>query len=80
MSSFESMQPSSAEGVANGVSERAKHYVNSGVDALKAVSNKVCQVGHDADGYVRENPWVAISVAAGVGLLVGFLVRGRRGA
>lgn len=33
--------------------------------------------GQAADAYVHENPWRAIGVAAGVGLLVGLLV-GRR--
>ena len=33
--------------------------------------------GQAADAYVHENPWRAIGVAAGVGLLVGLLI-GRR--
>ncbi len=33
--------------------------------------------GQAADNYVHENPWRAIGVAAGVGLLVGLLI-GRR--
>lgn len=35
------------------------------------------ELGQDADRYVRENPWQAIGVAAGVALLVGLLL-GRR--
>jgi ElaB/YqjD/DUF883 family membrane-anchored ribosome-binding protein len=31
----------------------------------------------DADQYVRSNPWQAVAVAAGVGLLLGVLVSRR---
>ena len=33
--------------------------------------------GHVADDYVHENPWRTIGVAAGVGLLLGMLIRPR---
>lgn len=33
--------------------------------------------GHAADDYVHDNPWRAIGMAAGVGLLVGLLIRRR---
>lgn len=33
--------------------------------------------GHAADEFVHENPWKAIGVAAGIGLVVGLLI-GRR--
>jgi ElaB/YqjD/DUF883 family membrane-anchored ribosome-binding protein len=36
------------------------------------------EVATATEGYVRENPWQAIGVAAGVGLLVGLLLSGRR--
>jgi ElaB/YqjD/DUF883 family membrane-anchored ribosome-binding protein len=38
---------------------------------------KAKAAGHAADEYVHENPWTAIGIAAGVGLVVGLLV-GRR--
>ncbi len=33
--------------------------------------------GHAADDYVHENPWRAIGVAAGIGVIIGLLI-GRR--
>lgn len=80
MKPFESSNTNSVEKMASAAGERAKDYVDTGVHALKAVSGKARQVGHDADGYVRENPWLVMGVAAGVGLLIGFLMRGRRAA
>ena len=68
-----------AETMADAAGERAKCYVDAGVNAVNAVSGKVRQLGCNADGYVRENPWVAIGVATGVGVLLGYLIRGRRG-
>lgn len=38
---------------------------------------KAKAAGHAADEYVHENPWKAIGVAAGIGLVVGLLI-GRR--
>jgi ElaB/YqjD/DUF883 family membrane-anchored ribosome-binding protein len=32
----------------------------------------------EADEYVRGNPWQAVAIAAGAGLLVGLLLSGRR--
>ena len=72
-------QPNDAEGLADAAGERAKHYVDVSVDALNAVSGKARQIGHNADGYVRDNPWLAIGAAAGVGICIGYLLRSRRG-
>jgi ElaB/YqjD/DUF883 family membrane-anchored ribosome-binding protein len=44
-------------------------------DAEEIVVSRSKEVADVADDYVRENPWVAVGVAAGVGLLVGLLVR-----
>jgi ElaB/YqjD/DUF883 family membrane-anchored ribosome-binding protein len=38
------------------------------------VSERSREAARHADRYVHENPWNAIGVAAGVGLLLGFLI------
>jgi ElaB/YqjD/DUF883 family membrane-anchored ribosome-binding protein len=38
---------------------------------------KAKEAGHAADEFVHENPWKAIGVAAGIGLIAGMLI-GRR--
>ena len=43
-------------------------------DAATARANAA---GHATDGFVRENPWKAVGIAAGVGLLVGLLMARR---
>ncbi len=46
--------------------------------AQEAMLEKTRQAAHATDEYVHENPWRAVGVAAGVGLLVGMLIsRGR---
>jgi ElaB/YqjD/DUF883 family membrane-anchored ribosome-binding protein len=71
-------ETSTAEDLVQAAKERAKSCVDASVNALNVVSDKACQVGRNADGYVRENPWLVIGAAAGVGILVGYLLRGRR--
>ena len=46
-------------------------------DAEKTVRAKSKEYADTADDYVRENPWTAVGVAAGVGLVLGLLMRGR---
>lgn len=69
---------STVEDLADAAGERAKSCVDAGVEAVHSMSGKARQMRHDADGYVRENPWLTIGAAAGVGLLVGLLFRRRR--
>ena len=38
---------------------------------------KAKEVGQATDTYVRENPWQAVGIAAGVGFLIGLLVSSR---
>jgi ElaB/YqjD/DUF883 family membrane-anchored ribosome-binding protein len=44
-------------------------------DAEQMVIQRSKEAADIADDYVRENPWSAIGIAAGVGLLVGLLMR-----
>jgi len=47
------------------------------VDAQAALLVKTKEAAKATDVYVHENPWNAVGVAAGVGLVLGFLI-GRR--
>ena len=78
MKTHETHDGNTAESLANAAGERAKGYVDAGVNALNTVSGKARQLSQNADSCVRDNPWMAIGVAAGAGLLVGYLLRGRR--
>jgi ElaB/YqjD/DUF883 family membrane-anchored ribosome-binding protein len=44
-------------------------------DAEKVLVQKSKEAADIADDYVRENPWSAIGIAAGVGLIMGLLIR-----
>ena len=38
---------------------------------------KAKEAGQATDAYVRENPWQAVGIAAGAGLLIGMLISRR---
>jgi ElaB/YqjD/DUF883 family membrane-anchored ribosome-binding protein len=44
-------------------------------DAEKVVLNKSKECAEIADDYVRDNPWSAVGIAAGLGLVLGLLIR-----
>jgi ElaB/YqjD/DUF883 family membrane-anchored ribosome-binding protein len=46
-------------------------------DTAAQIGNQARQVGKRTDGYVRENPWQVIGIAAAIGLAVGFVVSRR---
>ncbi len=46
-------------------------------DAEAVVVEKAKAAAHATDDYVHDNPWYAVGIAAGLGVLVGFLI-GRR--
>jgi len=46
-------------------------------DAEKNLVQKSKECAEIADDYVRENPWSAVGIAAGLGLILGLLIRGK---
>jgi len=78
MNTVDAQETGTAERLTEAAGERAKAYVDAGVSSLNVVSGKARQLTQRADDCVRENPWLAIGAAAGAGLLLGFLLRGRR--
>jgi ElaB/YqjD/DUF883 family membrane-anchored ribosome-binding protein len=44
-------------------------------DAEKVIIEKSKQYADVTDDYIRENPWSAVGIAAGVGLILGLLLR-----
>jgi len=46
-------------------------------DAERTLRQKSKEAADLADDYVRDNPWGAVGIAAGVGLVLGLLIRGK---
>ena len=46
-------------------------------DAEKTLRQKSKEAADLADDYVRDNPWSAVGMAAGIGLVLGLLIRGK---
>ena len=44
-------------------------------DAEKLLVKKSKEAADVADDYVRENPWGAVGIAAGIGIVLGLLIR-----
>ncbi len=44
-------------------------------EAENVLRDKAKEASKIADDYVRENPWSAVGIAAGVGLILGLLIR-----
>lgn len=63
------------------VRARAEQSVRLAKDRLAGIEDEALErareLAKDADKYVRSNPWGAVGVAAGVGLVLGLLL-GRR--
>jgi len=62
------------------VAVQAKDYVT---DKVSAVSDKIkeidfAELSDNAKDYARQNPGQTILISAGIGLLLGLLIRGRR--
>jgi ElaB/YqjD/DUF883 family membrane-anchored ribosome-binding protein len=48
---------------------------NALAEAEKVVIERSKEYADLADDYIRENPWSAVGIAAGVGLILGLLIR-----
>jgi ElaB/YqjD/DUF883 family membrane-anchored ribosome-binding protein len=73
------------EGQIGEKADEARRRVQAALDAartrLKAMQGSAVEMGEEAveatETYVRENPWQAVGIAAGVGLLLGLLLSRR---
>lgn len=58
--------------------DRGLSLLDAAMDKVQDMQATVVETGREvagsADDYVRENPWKAVAVSAGVGLLVGLLI------
>jgi ElaB/YqjD/DUF883 family membrane-anchored ribosome-binding protein len=43
-------------------------------ESLRAAKEHLQGAGRELDSQVRENPWAAVGIAAGIGLLIGVLM------
>ncbi|MEF9943179.1 MAG: DUF883 family protein [Burkholderiaceae bacterium] len=72
---------SASEHEAKVLREKAAEVLARAGDALHGAADtavaKTKAAAHETDVWVHENPWKAVGVAAGVGLLVGLLVNRR---
>ena len=59
------------------ITERLRDAKERLADAEAAVVNKTKAAARATDDSVNENPWQAVGIAAGIGLLVGIII-GRR--
>jgi ElaB/YqjD/DUF883 family membrane-anchored ribosome-binding protein len=57
--------------------EKLKSAKASLIDAEQIVVEKTKQAATVTDDYVKSNPWTAASIAAGFGILIGFLAAKR---
>ena len=56
------------------VRARAEESVRIAREGLKAAGEEVGDAARELNGRVHDNPWAAVGVAAGVGLLAGILL------
>ncbi len=67
-----------SEDALNETKSQIQERLNNVKHNLKQLQNhaiqKVEALGQEADHYVHENPWKAIGIAGGFGLLLGFLL------
>ena len=68
---------SSASGALAAVTEPVHDAADEWLDAADTWLERVRDAAEDADDYVRNNPWTALTVAAVVGLAAGYLLARR---
>ena len=57
--------------------QRVRDAKESASHMMETVKHKAGEYNEDVIGYIRENPWKALAIAGGVGLLAGLLLRRR---
>ncbi len=67
----------STAGLRERLQERISAAKHGLLDLQASATEKAKAAGHAADDYVHDNPWTAVAIGAGVGMLVGLLI-GRR--
>ena len=77
MSDVEELLKATASQTADKVAEARARAQAAVAQARSAAIDHGKEAARTADQYVHENPWTAIGISAGVGLLVGLLI-GRR--
>jgi ElaB/YqjD/DUF883 family membrane-anchored ribosome-binding protein len=70
-----SSMASKAKEYAGQYAGQAKEYAQQGYEYA---ADKSKQLKDSTQGYIEENPWYAIGIALGVGVLVGLMLRGGR--
>jgi ElaB/YqjD/DUF883 family membrane-anchored ribosome-binding protein len=77
VSDAEALLRSTANAGGADVQERAQATLQELRARLSALEDTVRSRARDVDSYVRDNPWQAVAVVAGIALLIGLAV-GRR--
>ena len=61
------------------VRQRIEQSLREGRSSLAEAEDRLLDEGKEAaraaDAYARENPWTAVGIAAGIGLVLGLLIR-----
>ena len=55
--------------------DQARTVMDGAAEAYSAAAEQTKKAGKQVDRYVRDNPWIAIGAAAGIGILIGFMLR-----
>ncbi len=59
--------------------ERVEKIRVRAAESVRVAREQLAAVGAQVDGKVRDNPWAAAGLAAGIGVIVGLLIGSRRG-